>query len=462
MQSQGIWKISSPKYESDELNPKLQFAYWEGHRDFAYDFVSEMKPKQIVELGSQYGCSLFAFCQSIKDHQLETEIHAIDKWAGDVGAPESGKQVYKSVQNIQRLMFPDVNLYLHAMLFDEAHTNFREHSIDLLHVDGGHSFEEVSHDFEMWLPNLNENGVVFFHDVFSPIDQGSCDYWSFIQEKYPIHFEFKHSCGLGILFPKGDYWYRKLVELKFFDYIYEVYQYRSMYRHTNLCLKQLEALYEERYQALEHQSQMIGERDKTIAAQSILIDERDEVIRMQSEMIADRDKAITSQATLVDERDEVLRVQREMIADRDKVIASQTVLVDERDKVIAVQNDMIKARDQAIASQTTLVDERDKTIAAQTEMIKMRDKTIDAQTKLIEARDEAIAAQTILVDERDALITVQEKKLLAHQEILDSQHKQIQVLKGTMKKLETELLFRNELIEQQAIVIDAYERQRKW
>ena len=99
------WIITEPKFESDLINPQLKFAYWEGHRDFVYDLINFMKPKMITELGSQYGCSLFTFCQSVKDNNLDTKIRAVDMWSGDIGAPDTGEEVFALVNKIKDTFF---------------------------------------------------------------------------------------------------------------------------------------------------------------------------------------------------------------------------------------------------------------------------------------------------------------------------------------------------------------------
>ena len=65
------WKYYDPVFECDEYNrDMLRFAPWSGHRRFVYDLVSNIRPATIVELGSFYGCSTFAFAQAVKDQKF--------------------------------------------------------------------------------------------------------------------------------------------------------------------------------------------------------------------------------------------------------------------------------------------------------------------------------------------------------------------------------------------------------
>ena len=357
------WVVSDPRYDSDLLNPKLKFAYWEGHRDFAYDLLQFVRPERLVELGSQYGCSLFSFCQAVRDFELDTEISAVDMWSGDIGAEITGEEVYALVKKTAATYYPEVNLHLFQMCFDDARPNFADNSIDILHIDGGHTFEDVEHDFTTWLPKLKENGIVLFHDVYSPIDQGSCDHWEKTKKEYDCYFDFTHSCGLGILFPKGRYWYDRLEAAGFFKYYKDLYFYRSKYKYTQARFDELKELYEERYRAIEQQSKMIDERDVRIAADERLVAEKDAAIASQTKLIEERDATIASQTKMIEERDARIAADERLVAEKDAAIANQSKMIDERDARIAADEKLVAEKDAAIESQAKLIDERDRSLA---------------------------------------------------------------------------------------------------
>ena len=380
------WVVSDPRYDADQLNPKLKFAYWEGHRDFAYDLLQFVRPERLVELGSQYGCSLFSFCQAVRDFKLNTEINAVDMWSGDIGAEITGEEVYARVQKTAATYYPEVNLHLFQMCFDDARPNFADNSIDILHIDGGHTFEDVEHDFTTWLPKLKENGIVLFHDVYSPIDQGSCDHWEKTKKEYDCYFDFTHSCGLGILFPKGRYWYDRLEAAGFFKYYKDLYFYRSKYKYTQERFDELKGLYEERYRAIEQQSKMIDERDARIAADERLVAEKDAAIASQTKLIEERDATIASQTKMIEERDARIAADEKLVAEKDAAIASQTKLIEERNATIESQNKLIAERDERIAADEKLVAEKDAAIESQAKLIDERDRSLNEAHKIAEER----------------------------------------------------------------------------
>ena len=86
------------------------------------------------------------------------------------------------------------------MTFDEAIVYFSDRSIDLLHIDGMHSYEAVKHDFETWLPKLAPGAIVLIHDTnVREYGFGVWKFWEEIQVWYPLNLDFTHSHGLGVL-----------------------------------------------------------------------------------------------------------------------------------------------------------------------------------------------------------------------------------------------------------------------
>ncbi|KAB2488081.1 class I SAM-dependent methyltransferase [Priestia endophytica] len=197
------WIYHNPSFEYDNYQlPIKMISAWGGHRDFAYDLVRFMQPKLVVELGTQYGVSFFSFCQAVKDGGLSTSCHAIDTWEGD---PHSGlydKNVFNVVKKIADKYYPNIAKLVPSK-FDDAVDSYQDQTIDILHIDGYHTFEAVSHDYETWLPKVSTNGIVLFHDIAVQSGGfGVYKLWNTLKEQYPA-IQFEHSYGLGVLFPKG-------------------------------------------------------------------------------------------------------------------------------------------------------------------------------------------------------------------------------------------------------------------
>lgn len=171
---------------------------WQGHIPFAYFLVSLLKPHTLVELGTHKGDSYSAFCQTVQTLGMQTRCFAVDTWQGDDHAGQYSDEIYNSLSQFNSENFSDFSTLLRAR-FEDAVEKFDDNSIDLLHIDGLHTYEAVKSDFETWKPKLSSRSVVLFHDTqIREKDFGVWKLWDELSPKYPTQ-EFTHSNGLGIL-----------------------------------------------------------------------------------------------------------------------------------------------------------------------------------------------------------------------------------------------------------------------
>ena len=171
---------------------------WWGHVPFAFWIVANAKPRVLVELGTYSGVSYAAFCEAVTRTGLSTTCHAVDTWAGD---PQSGN--YSDDVYCEFKAFHDERYSAFSSLmrvtFDDAVSAFADGSVDLLHIDGFHTYDSVRHDFETWRPKLSDRAIVLFHDTNER--GGDFGVWRFFEEIRCVapSFEFLHSHGLGVL-----------------------------------------------------------------------------------------------------------------------------------------------------------------------------------------------------------------------------------------------------------------------
>ena len=137
---------------------------WTEHIFFAYDLVAALKPRLLVELGTDRGESYFAFCQSALENRTGTRCYAIDHWRGDPHAGSYDETTYTDVSAHNRAHYADFSTLIRAS-FDEALERFAPERIDLLHLDGHHTEVAVRHDLTAWLPKVRPGGIVLLHDI---------------------------------------------------------------------------------------------------------------------------------------------------------------------------------------------------------------------------------------------------------------------------------------------------------
>ena len=162
---------------------------WKGHELFGIWIVQKIKPKVTVDLGFDMGLSTFAFAHRNRGHTFGVD------WIGNANFSRKRAAMESAFQNISaaiRLKYVK-NIHLFIGPLNEIAQKW-DCKIDLLHIDGMHSYEEIKEQYEHWKLFLNEDAVILIHDVEGyPEETGR-----FFRELSLPKLKFTHNNGLGI------------------------------------------------------------------------------------------------------------------------------------------------------------------------------------------------------------------------------------------------------------------------
>jgi hypothetical protein len=174
------------------------YPFWVEHIPFAFFLIDCLRPRLLVELGVQSGNSFNAFCQAVKTLGAGTKCYGVDTWKGDEHSGPYDEAIFTDLEAYQQREYSEFASLL-RMTFDEALPYFSDGSVDLLHIDGYHTYEAVRHDFDTWLPKMSDTGVILLHDIaVRERGFGVWRMWEEISPKYPS-LAFQHGHGLGVL-----------------------------------------------------------------------------------------------------------------------------------------------------------------------------------------------------------------------------------------------------------------------
>jgi hypothetical protein len=123
-----------------------------------------------VELGCYKGKSTSFIGVEIHKRKRDINFFAVDSFQGATNSTDVNEiKAYEGISEIEESYTYNVSLIGNKIktivsLTDEAAQYFEDGSVDVIFVDGGHSYEVVKADILAWLPKMKPNGIMAGHD----------------------------------------------------------------------------------------------------------------------------------------------------------------------------------------------------------------------------------------------------------------------------------------------------------
>jgi predicted O-methyltransferase YrrM len=129
-----------------------------------YALAKSLKPDVCVEIGAARGKSACYVGMALKENG-KGKIYSIDphektEWNDSISV-DTYDVIQQNIQDCQVEPFVEI-----VRSYSDKAGSTWDKSIDIIFIDGDHSYDGVKRDWELFLPHMSEFGVVIFHDTF--------------------------------------------------------------------------------------------------------------------------------------------------------------------------------------------------------------------------------------------------------------------------------------------------------
>jgi GT2 family glycosyltransferase/predicted O-methyltransferase YrrM len=201
--SEAAWALAAEALEHEAMQKEAELAG-------LLDLVAERPPGCVVEIGTARGGSFYAWCRLARPDALLVSVDLPDGPFGGGYTDEDVARFRTWAQPGQTLEFIRADSHDPATV-ERVREVLNGRQVDLLFVDGDHTYYGARKDFELYAPLVAQDGLIAFHDVLPHPQMPECKVdvlWREVREGYD-HREFLEPGhdrgwgpwgGIGVLF----------------------------------------------------------------------------------------------------------------------------------------------------------------------------------------------------------------------------------------------------------------------
>jgi predicted O-methyltransferase YrrM len=165
--------------------------------------VAEARPQVVVEIGTALGGTLYMLAHVADDSAC---VISIDMRGGAFGGgyPAIRKPLYHAfAHGLQRIELIRADSHDPGTL-DRVRRLLAGRPVDVLFIDGDHSYDGVRRDFDLYGRLVRPGGIVAFHDIVQGGEGvGVPQYWEELESRYEtqrlLSEESQRNRGIGVL-----------------------------------------------------------------------------------------------------------------------------------------------------------------------------------------------------------------------------------------------------------------------
>jgi cephalosporin hydroxylase len=128
-------------------------------------YVAELLPVNVLEIGSESGGTFYMWCRIASGMKISIDLPTGASGSGNYRDPAMLETREKNMHSWAPSVYVITGDSHSLEVVQQVRTILKDQKLDLLFIDGDHTYEGVKADYEMYEGFVKQGGVIAFHDI---------------------------------------------------------------------------------------------------------------------------------------------------------------------------------------------------------------------------------------------------------------------------------------------------------